>query len=389
MRILMSIMVFHPIVGGTERSALDLGRALVKLGHTVDVVTLRFKGVATNEVIDGVRVHRQLLGWGRGILFAASYIVSLSFFLLRHRSRFDVIQAYYVYLDALVCSLLRPFLKSRVIIRLGGGGPAGDLSRLRRLRLDRWVGPILRKLDRFVVMSQPMRQELIEFGIDPLHIEQIPTGVDASHFSLGHSLNSSQVVCVARLSPEKGIDTLLSAWRLVIDQVPEAKLVILGDGPAREQLQKQIRELNLVGVEFMGQVQDVLPYLQRSGIFVLPSRSEGLPNALLQAMATGLACVATTVGGIPEVIQQGGNGYLVAPGDPNALSERLLELLADPEKRHRMGLAARQTVETHYTMDAMVERYLQCYQSDEVDLAKQKMPLDPITEGTYVIGEEK
>ncbi|MBI2173787.1 MAG: glycosyltransferase [Candidatus Omnitrophica bacterium] len=234
-----------------------------------------------------------------------------------------------------------------------------------------------------------MRQELIEFGIDPLHIEQIPTGVDASHFSLGHSLNSSQVVCVARLSPEKGIDTLLSAWRLVIDQVPEAKLVILGDGPAREQLQKQIRELNLVGVEFMGQVQDVLPYLQRSGIFVLPSRSEGLPNALLQAMATGLACVATTVGGIPEVIQQGGNGYLVAPGDPNALSERLLELLADPEKRHRMGLAARQTVETHYTMDAMVERYLQCYQSDEVDLAKQKMPLDPITEGTYVIGEEK
>lgn len=370
MRVLISIMVFHPVVGGTEASAKDLAAALARQGHAVDVVTLRHPGLPSRQVLDGVTVHRVLLGIGRGAIFALSYVLSLTWFLLRHR-RYDVIQVYFAYLDAVAVSLLKPFLRARTVVRLAGGGLAGDLARLRRIGLEPLLLPWIKRLDRFVVVSRQMRGELLQAGFDEKRIAVIPNGVDVERFSgsAGWLTDRSTVqaarhtaVTVTRLSPEKGVDLLLEAWGLVHAQVPEARLVVVGDGPQRTALERQADRLGLnAAVQFIGEVPDVLPYLRASDVFVLSSRSEGLPNALLQAMAVGLPCIATRVGGIPELIEDGVNGRLVAPEHPGALAETLLSVFGNPLEADRYGTAARQTMASCHTFEVMVERYLGVY----------------------------
>lgn len=366
MRVLISIMVFHPVIGGTEGSAKELAAALVRQGHQVDVVTLRHPGLPAHEVLDGVHVHRVLLGVGRHLVFALSYLGSLIWFLLRHR-RYGVIQVYFAYLDAVTVALLRPWLGCKgVVVRLGGGGQAGDLARLRRLSLSGVFLPLIKRLDRFVVVSQQMRQELLETGFDASRILVIHNGVDTQVFSPSHPATElapgGTVVTVARLSQEKGCHVLLEAWRQVRDALPESRLVIVGDGPQRTALQQQATRLGLNGaVTFAGEVADVRGHLQTCGVFVLPSLSEGMPNALLQAMAMGLPCLATRVGGVEELVQDRVNGRLTEPGNPAALAQLLQELLTDGDQAARLGQAARRTVESRFTIEQMIDGYLRVY----------------------------
>lgn len=373
MQVLFAIMVFHPVVGGTEQQAKDLAAALARRGHEVDVVTLRQPGCPATEVLSGVRVFRSLRGLGRGIVFAISYMLSLAWFLARRRKRYDVIQVYFAYLEAVAVSLMRPWLgRAGVVVRLSGGDPVGDLSRLRRLKLSHLFVPLIKRLDRFIVVSRKMRDELIAAGFDASRIVLIPNGVETDSFAAS-SQRAAQtfqlrdparrtVLSVARLSAEKGLDVLLEAWKQVVSQTSAARLVLVGDGPERGALERQARESALSGsLVFAGQVRDVRPFLQHGDLFVLPSRSEGLPNALLQAMSVGLPCIASRVGGVQELITDGVNGRLVEPEDPRALAEALRQLLSDQEEAGRLGAAARQTVEQHYSFRQMVDRYAACY----------------------------
>jgi len=366
MRILFSIMVFHPVVGGTEISAQELARSLAAQGHDVEIVTLRVRGMPGDERVAGVPVYRHLLGIGRSVVFAASYALSLAWFLLRRRGRYDVIQVYYGYLDAVVAALLRPVLGVKaVVVRLGGGGPAGDLERLRRLRMAWWVAPLIKRLDRFIVMSEEMRAEWCEAGVDPSNIALIHNGIDTETYAPVPSDSAPRfaAVSVARLSPEKGLDVLLQAWSRVVERLPEARLCLVGDGPQRADLERHAQSRGLDGsVTFSGSVPDVRPFLRASEAFVLSSRSEGMPNALLQAMAMGLPCIATRVGAVSQVIQDRLNGRLVPSNDPDELARALCALLGDPDQARRLGGEARKTIEGAYSLQRMVDRYLAEYQ---------------------------
>ena len=364
----MSIMVFHPVVGGTEQSAKTLAAHLVSQGHQVEVLTLRQPGQPAVEDLDGVCVRRCLRGVGRGLLFVSTYAGSLAWCLLCRRKQFDVLQVHFAYLDALVASLLRPWLKGGIVVRFGGGGPAGDLARLRRLGVDRMFLPWIKRLDRAIVVSEQMREELLEAGFEHGRVVVIPNGVDTERFSLaarveaGHSSARAQVITVARLSDEKGIDVLLDAWKDVAAKMPHARLLIVGHGPRRAFLERQTDEAGLNGtVRFLGEVTDVVPDLQRSDAFVLPSRSEGLPNALLQAMAAGLPCIATRVGGVPELIEDRVNGRLVDPEQAGELAEALLWMFQNPVEAARYRAAARRTVEMRFTLERMAESYVNVY----------------------------
>lgn len=363
MRVLMSIMVFHPVIGGTEQSAKTLAAYLVSKGHQVEVLTLRQPGQPQVETLEGIRVHRCLRGAGRGLVFVMSYAGSLAWCLLRRRKQFDVLQVHFAYLDALVASMLRPWLHGGVVLRLGGGGPAGDLARLRRLGVDRVFLPWIRRLDCVVVVSEQMRQELLNAGFDHGRVAVIPNGVDTRRFASanGHAAGT-QAITVARLSEEKGVDVLLDAWKGVVAKLPHARLLIVGHGPLRASLQRQVDEAGLNGtVRFLGELPDVLPDLQASDVFVLPSRSEGLPNALLQAMAAGLPCVATRVGGVSELIEDRVNGRLVAPEQVEELAEALVWMFQNPLEAARYRTAARYTVEARFTLERMAESYLSVY----------------------------
>jgi glycosyltransferase involved in cell wall biosynthesis len=148
---------------------------------------------------------------------------------------------------------------------------------------------------------------------------------------------------VGRLQPEKGVDVLLQAATTVLAVVPQASFVIIGDGPLLPTLEEQAGQLGLSSrVRFLGFRADVPRLLTQLSAVVIPSRNEGTPLVLLEAMSAGVPVVASAVGGIQDVLRQGKEGLLVAPDDPAALADALCSLLLDPERMRSMGEAGRQ-----------------------------------------------
>lgn len=196
----------------------------------------------------------------------------------------------------------------------------------------------------------------------------IPNGVNITHFhpTFEDTFDDERkkvVICVSRLSYEKGIDVLLQAWYIVQKKVPEARLIIVGLGPLREQLEQMALVLNIAhSVEFTGLQEDVLGQLNRGRVAVLPSRWEGMPVAVLEAMACGLPCVATRVSGSEDIITNRVNGLLVDPEDYQSLAQALLLLLQDPTLAQKYGQAARVTIEQDYSLEAIIDKYIEIYQ---------------------------
>jgi glycosyltransferase involved in cell wall biosynthesis len=218
-----------------------------------------------------------------------------------------------------------------------------------------------------VVLSTQMLHSLKENNLDLPGTRVIPNGVDIVRFQpLSSNLTNEEwaktVVCVSKLRYEKGTDVLLQAWHLVQKEMPEARLVIVGSGPLEQQQEMLADALNIrQSVEFAGLQSDVPAQLHRGMIAVLPSRWEGMPNALLEAMASGCACIATRVSGSKDLIQSGTNGLLVAPEDYVGLAEALLTLLKDPTLAKKYGAAARACIEEHYTLEHILDMYSDTY----------------------------
>jgi glycosyltransferase involved in cell wall biosynthesis len=143
---------------------------------------------------------------------------------------------------------------------------------------------------------------------------------------------------------------------------PDATLLVVGKGPQEAELRAAADRLGVSGrVAFVGERPDPRPYLSASDALVLPSIAEGMSNVLLEAMAMGVPCVATQVGGTVDVIRDGFTGILVKPGDVLQLSQGLLGLLDDRESARRLGAAGRRAVEEVFSLDSVVERYIGLY----------------------------
>ena len=175
----------------------------------------------------------------------------------------------------------------------------------------------------------------------------IPNGVDLSFWSQDASertnTNQPTIVAIGRLHPVKGHDVLLRAMDRVRREVPAVRLRVIGEGPARAEIEALVRSLCLEAcVELVGErpAEAVRDELRRATVFALPSRSEGMPISLIEAMATGCPAVATRVGGVPGVLADGA-GLLVEPEDPDALAEALIHLLTDPQARREYADRAR------------------------------------------------
>ena len=179
----------------------------------------------------------------------------------------------------------------------------------------------------------------------------------------GVEKNGNWVVgIVARLSEEKRHVDLLQAFSQVIALFPKAKLVVVGDGYLMDTLKKTTRDLNMDHcVVFAGFQQDVFKFLLDMDLFVLPSRTEGSPISIFEAMYAGLPVVSTTVGGIPEVVVNDVNGTLVPPCDPDALAKAIIDLLSDPEKMCAMGEEGKRRVMTNFNPDLFIERHEHIY----------------------------
>jgi glycosyltransferase involved in cell wall biosynthesis len=170
------------------------------------------------------------------------------------------------------------------------------------------------------------------------------------------------VTHISNFRPVKRIQDLVYAMRIVTKEVPSAHLVLVGNGPERHSIERLVDRLDLGRhVDFTGFRSDVANLLGCTDVVVLCSETESAPLTLLEGMSSGLPVVATNVGGIPEIVEDGVNGYLVPPKHPEAIAERILELNADPKLRRRLGGSARETILERYTIDKIVDQYVDVY----------------------------
>ena len=235
----------------------------------------------------------------------------------------------------------------------------GTVRRTVDRALTRWTSA-------YFGVAEAQRPYLVdELGHPDDKIRVIYNGVDLAQFrtstdrgvlaEFGFAENDPVVGIVAVLRPEKDHVSLLRAARTVVDELTNARFLIIGDGPTRPQLEALCTELQLTpNVHFAGSRDDVARLLPAIDVFVLTSTSECFPISVLEAMACARPAVCSAVGGIPEVIKDGETGYLVPPKDPPQLAARLVRLLRDPQTARRMGGAARARVEAEFDLDRSV-----------------------------------
>jgi glycosyltransferase involved in cell wall biosynthesis len=217
------------------------------------------------------------------------------------------------------------------------------------------------------VAEHARRWHIEQDRLDPKNVFTVYNGIDLNEVDAARQgsdgivrrLDGPLVVCVANIRPVKGIDDLVRAAAMVCRANPSARFLVVGavqDTGYMEQVAELARMLGVDrNVIFAGASDAVPPILKASHVFFMPSRSEGLCNAILEAMACELPCVATETGGNPELIQEGWNGYLTPVGDYEAAARRILELLSDPETAHAMGRVGRRIVESQFSLQAMID----------------------------------
>ena len=235
----------------------------------------------------------------------------------------------------------------------------GTVRRTVDRALTRWTSA-------YFGVAEAQRPYLVdELGHPDDKIRVIYNGVDLAQFrtstdrgvlaEFGFAENDPVVGIVAVLRPEKDHVSLLRAARTVVDELPRARFLSIGDGTTRPQLEALCTELGITpNVRFAGSRDDVARLLPAIDVFVLTSTSECFPISVLEAMACARPAVCTAVGGIPEVINEGETGYLVPPKDPPQLAARLVRLLQDPLTARRMGRAARARVEAEFDLDCSI-----------------------------------
>jgi len=252
----------------------------------------------------------------------------------------------------------------------------GQYRRAHRRRSDRFLDAACAILPTHAVaVSEAVKRDCIDrLNMDQDRIAVIHTGIDppaavdpsrvaALKAEWGIGSDEALVVTVARLSYEKGVDTLIDAAAVLHKTHPQARVVVVGSGPDGGALESRVRHLGLDGVvRFAGFHDDVWPALEAADVVCLPSKSEGMPNVLLEAMSVGCPVVATAVGGMPEVITSGKNGLLVEPEAAQHLAEAICRLLDDHATARKLGEAAKRTVDQHFLARDVVARYGELYE---------------------------
>jgi glycosyltransferase involved in cell wall biosynthesis len=364
--------------GGAQKVLLDQARWFHQRGHKVFAVFFydkeglqpKWQAASDFPLID-LKAFQKGRAWIVNGIFLVRGLFSL--WRLLRREKIDVIEAFTH--DSNMLALPIAWL-ARVPVRIATHHGAVDGLSPWRGKIHSWM--INKNIANLLVtVSEGTRQNALEEGVHPHRISVIQNGI--APFSIGGADRSRActersrsvrraagvgeedifLLSVGRLVYQKAHEVLLAAMPAVLKEFPNARLGICGDGILYPQLGEQIESLGLAkSVKLLGRFDSVAKFLAAADVFILPSRWEGLPIALLEAMSAGLPIVATRVEGVDEVVHDGEHGLLVPVEDADALAGAILQLAGDPEMRQKMGAAARRRIEQTYTVDRMCERYL-------------------------------
>ncbi len=280
----------------------------------------------------------------------------------------DVLHAHNLFFSSTaIAPLLRHALKRPLVTTLHLGSPKqlGGATALLVSCYERTIGrAIIRSSDRLIAVSEAVARHAVHLGAKPEAVRVIANGVDAQRFQPPQRRGNGafRIACVGRLVFNKGPQFLIEAVPQVLQAHPNAEFILVGDGPLRARLEERARALNISHrVHFLGTRPDVATILQACDVLVRPSLLEGMPLAVLEAMACGLPVVATPVSGTSELVKGGENGLLVRPADPDDLAGAILRLAEDEALRKAQGRRGRWLVEHGYSWDAVAARNLSVY----------------------------
>ena len=369
-RVAMLIHDYYPLIGGAQALLRSQAARLMDRGIDVVILTRSVRGEAPLEVIEGVPVHR-LPAWGPRAVASVCFVASAVRLIARLKP--DVLHAHEFISPATVALAAHALWGIPLVVTPHRSGPLGDIQRLQgRPGGGHRLNALRKNVEALVVISREIGHELMSAHFQKTRLHDIRNGVDTIKYSplpppqkraLRISLNLPEhapiVVFTGRLVPEKRVNQLLSVWPLIRAACPAAMLLIIGAGEQWTELKAMAGP----GVQMMGAIDDVTPYLKASDIFVLPSAAEGLSVAMLEAMSAGLAPVVTDVGGASEVISHLLNGILIAPDAISELKDALLLVLQDESLRYRLGLMARRRVVTDFSVDHSVDALCHLYQN--------------------------
>jgi glycosyltransferase involved in cell wall biosynthesis len=385
MKVLMVISQFYPIIGGAEKQAQLLAEMLIEKGINVSIVTGWWVwGTRRREKIDGVPIFRNFSFWrmfgipGLRTLGVFMYMITLGIYLYTHREVYQLIHVHQALYPTFAATFVgKKILKKPVLVKAASSGMTGDIHLWRQFPLGRLqLSYLLKKMDCLVTVSKAGGDEFREAGFPDSKIIHIPNGVKFPKDAKNNYHRIVQVITTTRLSYEKGIDILLRAWASILNDRKGLKLTIIGGGHMNSELRRLSEHLGVEeSVVFTGPVFDIRGYLEKADLFVLPSRTEGVSNALLEAMSHGIPCVATKVGGTSDVLGHEGdhkiprgyyfqseNGILVNPDDVEGLSRALVYLIGNEKTREELGRRGRAHIQRGYDIRLIADRYITLYE---------------------------
>lgn len=365
---------FPPHYSGAAKQAIALAKQLRLYGHEIEFVTLQRQGESYATEVDGFKVWRIREGRGkhRELLFWWNFLV----FVWHRRDDFDILHSHGAYYyNSFIGPLARIFRKKSLVKTslanndLAGLGK-GLSGRLHRVFLD--------QVDAYIAISQELRDEFRELRFPDDRVLFIPNGVDTERFhplptaerelkkhKLGFGESSRIALTVGVFDQRKNIGWLINEWVKSEGFCTQAKLLAVGpqsrddqDGTFLHRLQETARAYPHL-VQIVDHVEAIEDYFQIADVFILPSTNEGMPNVVLEAMSTGLPCIATAVSGCGDLILDRINGFLFPPNDSEGLKSTLHQLFSGDVEAY--GRASRILVEDRFSMNALAQRYSELY----------------------------
>jgi len=370
------ILVSHsypPVLGGSEIEAQRVCAGLMRRGHRVTVLCAGGPPMPdvsrwTDPFGVPVRIFgRRQTGRWRDYAFA----LAVAWTLFRERRNYQLV---YFLMQGLHLAAGLPVgraLGKPMVMKVSG-------SSLITMMRQSWIGRLeLRWLNRWarriMILNEGMAAEAAAAGMDSQRLLWMPNPVDTDEFTpptpaeknalraaMGIPADARCVMFVGRLAPEKELSSLVGAIPAVVARVPQAMLILIGDGPCRGELEQRAKALGMdAHIRFMGRqpVADVRKWLQASDVFTLVSSNEGFPCSLVEAMSVGLPSVVSDIPANAQLIEPRVHGLAAALGDSDSIARSLVEILEDTEAGRRMGHAARQSVLDNYSMDKVIDRY--------------------------------
>ncbi len=367
-------MVCYASVGGSGVVATELGHALAERGHHVHLISserpFRLRHATPRLVFEPVRVPAYPLFREPQYLLALATTIAR----LARERELDIVHAHYAVPHATAAYLSDQMLldasaRPRTVTTLHGTDitlVGSDPS---------YAGVVAFSIERshaVTAVSESLRADTITALGVKRKIRVIPNFLDCSEYRRRPNANRREQICprakcdalivhMSNFRPVKRVDVAFEIFRKVRERV-RARFLLIGDGPVRDDIQKLAAQHGLADeMIFLGEQQDPVPWLSVADLFLLPSAQESFGLAALEAMACEVPVVASRVGGLPEIIEDGLTGFLCPPEDVDAMADRAVELLSDRSRREAMGRAAAEMVRNRYCTDRVVPLYEAAY----------------------------